>query len=118
MALTPNSPSYLWCFEGSPGRRSVLPDSQSRHLGFHGLQHLGIRLGLDPSGFYPFRLVGLGLLARLARGAVSDTGGEDGLALEALVVRDGVRAEFVTGVPVRVLLLLGPVWMVSSCSIG
>lgn len=92
----------------------ILPNLQGGHLRLHRLQNLGVRLGLDASWFYPLGLVALRFLARLARSAINRTGREDGLALEALVVRDRVRSEFVAGVAVRILLLLGPVSTVSN----
>lgn len=101
--------------EGLPRDEArILPNLQGGHLRLHRLQNLGVRLGLDASWFYPLGLVALRFLARLARSAINRTGREDGLALEALVVRDRVRSEFVAGVAVRILLLLGPVSTVSN----
>lgn len=53
------------------------------------------------------------MLASSAGSAIDHALGEDGLALVAVVVRDGVRSEHITGVSVRVLLLLGTVATVS-----
>lgn len=92
----------------------ILSNLQGGQLRLHRLQNLGIRLGLDASRFYPLGLVALRFLALLARSAIHRTGREDGLALEALVVRDRVRSEFVAGVAVRILLLLGPISTVSN----
>ena len=92
----------------------MLSQFETLDLGLHALQYGGIGLGFDLPGFESRASSILGTFTLGAGRAVGRSTGEDGFALDALVVWYRAGPELISWVAERILVFLGPAHAVSD----